>query len=130
MKKITYQPKQVRLFLLLLLLFLFLVIWRLTRGAALAERLPFLAAAAAVIAVLMLVPRLFFPVFRVIVTGSSYVGSFIFSVLAILVFFLILTPIALVMRLAGKKFLQPRPDPSLASYFEETEAETDINKQF
>lgn len=130
MKKITYQSKQVRLFLALLLPFLFLAIWRLTGAAALAERLPFLAAAAAVIAALMFVPRLFFPVFRAIVYGSSYLGNFIFSLLAFLVFYLILTPIALVMRWAGKKFLQPRPDPSLASYYEETETETDVNKQF
>lgn len=130
MKKITYQPKQVRLFLLLLLLFLFLLIWRLTRASAWSERLPVLAGAAAAIAVLLLVPRLFFPVFRAIVIGSSYVGSFIFSVLAVLVFYLILTPIALVMRLAGRKFLQPGPDPSLASYFEESETETDVSKQF
>lgn len=130
MKKINYQPRQVRLFLVLLLLFLFLLTWRLTRGATLAGRLPFLAAAAAVIGILLLVPQRFFPAYRAILTGSAYVGSSIFALLSLIVFFLILTPIALAMRLGGRTFMKSRPDPSLASYYEEAEEMADMTKQF
>jgi hypothetical protein len=130
MKKINYQPKQVRLFLFFLLVFLFLLTFRLTRTGSAQERFIFLAAIAATIAIFMAFPRLFFPAFKVVMIGSSQLGNFIFAVLSIIIFFLILTPIALVMKLAGKKFMKPRSDPSLPSYYEDAEDRTDVKKQF
>lgn len=130
MKKVTYQPKQVRIFLGLLLIFAFLLTFRLTRHVAAPTRWLALAAEAAIIGVLLFFPRVFFPVFKVIMIASSRLGSFIFAVLAIVVFFLILTPIALAMKIFGKKFMTPDPDPSLPSYYSEAEKVHDITKQY
>ncbi|MBN2346308.1 MAG: hypothetical protein JXO51_07935 [Candidatus Aminicenantes bacterium] len=130
MKTIRYQPRQVRLFLAILLALLAFLTLRLTRGAAPSARIAWLAAEAAVIGILMGFPRVFFPVYRVILTASGALGSAIFALLSILVFFLVLTPIALLMRLAGKRFVKARPDPSLASYYEEADGPGDVHKQF
>lgn len=130
MKKVTYQPKQVRIFLALLLLLAFLVTFKLTRHGAAQTRWLALAAEAAVIGALAVFPRIFFPIFKVIMIASSRLGSLIFAVLAIVVFFLILTPIALVMKIFGKKFMDPCPDPSLPSYYVAADAGHDISKQY
>ena len=87
MKKVTYQPKQVRIFLALLLVTAFLLTFKLTRHGAAPTRWLALAAEAAVIGTLAVFPRIFFPVFKVIMIASSRLGSFIFAVLAIVVFF-------------------------------------------
>jgi len=130
MKKVTYQPKQVRIFLALLLITAFLLTFKLTRHGAAPTRWLALAAEAVVIGMLAVFPRIFFPVFKVIMIASSRLGSFIFALLAIVVFFLILTPLALVMKIFGKKFMNPDPDPSLPSYYVEADAGHDITKQY
>lgn len=130
MKKVTYQPRQVRIFLALLLVASFLLTFKLTRHGAASTRWIALAAEAAVIGALAVFPRVFFPVFKLIMIASSRLGSFIFALLAVLVFFLILTPLALVMRVFGKKFMNPDPDPSLPSYYVEADAGHDITKQY
>jgi membrane protein implicated in regulation of membrane protease activity len=130
MKKITYQPKQVRIFLALLLVASFLLTFKLTRHGAASTRWIALAAEAAVIGALAVFPRVFFPAFKLIMIASSRLGSLIFAVLAILVFFLILTPLALAMKIAGKKFMNPETDPSLPSYYVDADAGHDIGKQY
>ena len=130
MKKVTYQPKQVRIFLILLLALLFVLTFRLTRHGATETRWLILAAEAAVIGALLAFPRVFFPVFKVIMIASSRLGSFIFAVLAIVVFFLILTPMALAMKIFGKKFMPAGPDPALPSYYSEADENNDVAKQY
>jgi hypothetical protein len=130
MKKVTYQPKQVRIFLALLLVAAFLLTFKLTRHGAASTRWLALAAEASAIGILAVFPRVFFPAFKVIMIASSRLGSLIFGVLAVLVFFLILTPIALAMKIAGKKFMSPDPDPALPSYYVEADAGHDIGKQY
>ena len=130
MKKVTYQPKQVRIFLVLLFILASLLTFKLTRQGAAETRWLALAAEAAIIGALWLFPKVFFPAFKVIMIASSRLGSFIFAMLAIVVFFLILTPLALAMKIFGKKFMSPEPDPSLPSYYSEAEAWHDITKQY
>ncbi|MCJ7524008.1 MAG: hypothetical protein MUP71_02155 [Candidatus Aminicenantes bacterium] len=130
MKKVTYQPKQVRIFLILLLALLFVLTFRFTRHGATETRWFILAAEAAAVGALLAFPKVFFPAFKVIMIASSRLGSFIFAVLAIMVFFLILTPMALVMRFFGKKFMDPDPNSSLSSYYSEAETGHDITKQY
>lgn len=130
MKKVTYQPKQVRIFLALLLILAFLLTLKLTRNSAMETRWLALAAEAMIIGALLVFPKIFFPAFSVIMIASGYLGSFIFAMLAIVVFFLILTPLALAMKFFGKKFMNPDPDPSLPTYYLEAEAWHDITKQY
>jgi membrane protein implicated in regulation of membrane protease activity len=130
MKKITYQPKQVRLFLFFLFLFGVVITFKFTRQNSLQQRIIFLALPVIIIAVLMIIPKVFFPLYKVILIASSHLGNFIFAVISAVVFFLILTPISLAMKLFGKHFMNPVPDPSLATYYDEAEIRQDIEKQF
>jgi len=130
MKKITYQPKQVRIFLTMLFILAILLTFKLTKHGTVQSRWLALAVEATIIGALLVFPKVFFPAFKVILIASSRLGSFIFAVLAIMVFFLILTPMALVMKIFGKKFMDPYLDPSLPSYYSEAEAGHDITKQY
>jgi hypothetical protein len=131
MDKITYKPKQVRLFLALLLAFAGALTLKLkgTVGGVPA-RWPALAAETLVVAVFLALPRDFFPAFRAILFLSGRLGSLIFGVIATVVFYLILTPIAVVMRLSGKRFMPVRPDPAAPTYYEPGENGHDFGKQF
>jgi len=130
MKKITYQPKQVRIFLALLLVLMLALTFRFVPAQGAPGRLAVLIGEAVLVGLLMAVPRAFFPVYRIILTATGFLGNFIFAVLAVIVFYLILTPLALVMRLGGKKFLRHRVDPSLPTYYEEAEERHNLERQF
>jgi hypothetical protein len=130
MKKITYQPKQVRIFLALLSLVLLFLAFKFFRQGTLQGRILFLVIPAIFIAVMMIIPKAFFPFYKVILIASGYLGNFIFAVISIVVFFLILTPISLIMKLFGKHFMHPVPDPSLSTYYDEGEVRQSIEKQF
>ncbi len=130
MKKITYQPKQVRIFLALLLALMLVLTFRFVTAQGSPGRLAVILGEAVLIGLLMAVPRAFFPVYRVILTATGYLGNFIFAALAVIVFYLILTPLALVMRLSGKTFVRHRIDPSLPTYYEEAEERHNLERQF
>jgi len=130
MKEIIFKPKQVRIFLFLLLMLAILVILRWTRGMPLTGRLPWLGLAVAVTLVFFIMPRWFFPAFKIIMRASGFIGNAIFMVLSILVFLLILTPIAWVMKLLGKKVMHAVADPSRNSYYEPSEPRGDMERQF
>ena len=130
MKKINYQPKQVRLFLILLFLFIEAFICKVTGQNQPQSRIILLALPVIPIAVLLIIPKIFFPLFKAILIGSSYLGHFIFVLIAAIVFIFILTPMALAMKLFGKNFMNPDLDPSLSTYYDEAEISRDIEKQF
>jgi TRAP-type uncharacterized transport system fused permease subunit len=129
MKKLDYQPKQVRLFLVILLLVVGLVVFRFTTGHP-SLRVILWAAEAILIFFFLLLPNLFFPIFKGIMVGSGYIGNFLFLVISALTFYLVLTPMALVMRLFGKKFMQPKIDRTLPTYYEQGSSVHDIEKQY
>jgi hypothetical protein len=130
MKKIEYQSKQVRIFLALLALLLVLLTLKWTRNGGTAGRSICITVEIALIGFLMALPKLFFPVYRLILIGSGFIGNFIFGVISTLVFFALLTPIAGMMKLMGKRFMSVRPDPSALSYYEEGEDPGNVDKQF
>ena len=68
------------------------------------------------------------PLFFYIIFGIP--GLVIFKVISTVVFYLILTPIALVMRAFGKKFLIHKTDSSLDTYYEDYVPHAGIDKQF
>jgi hypothetical protein len=130
MKKIDYQPKQVRIFLTLLFIFAVLLTFRLSRGQPPGRRSLFWALEALSVAVFLVLPKVFFPVFRIIMIVAQAIGNFAFLVISAITFYFVLTPLALVMRLFGKKFLEHKVDPSLSTYYQEGMNEHDIERQF
>ena len=130
MKPIPYKPNQVRLFLAILYVVVMAALLRSGPGLR-PVRLPAAALSAACL-LLALLPRWFFPAFRVILGASGRLGSLFFSLLTVFVVYLVLSPLSLVMRLLGKRFLHVRfrPRVAAASYYEEGEAAGDMSRQF
>jgi len=62
-------------------------------------------------------PLLFRPVYRIWMALAIILGWIVTRVILIIVFYAVLTPIGLVARLFGKRFLQPGPDPGQRSYW-------------
>lgn len=129
MAAIDYRPKQVRLFLAILLaLCAFITLKTAPRDGS--ARLIGWAAEALTAGFFLLQPKLFFPIFKVILTVTSKFGNLIFLLASLIVFYVLLTPLALVMRLFGKKFVLTRIQPDQASYFEAPDRADDFERQF
>ncbi len=79
---------------------------------------------------LILLARPLLPVFDLVLKITAKVGSVIFALITAVVFFVLLTPISLLMRLAGKKFMQRRFEAQAATYYEAWQGAEDISKQF
>ena len=132
MIKIDYQPKQVRIFLALLLVLMIFLTFKFTGPGptTVRNRAVIIGLEAIIIGILMAIPRTFFPAYKIILIGSSYLGSFIFTGISFMAFFLILTPLALVMRLFGKKFMSVPIAVALPTYYDEAEEYYDVRKQY
>jgi hypothetical protein len=130
MKKTNYSAKNIRIFLLLLAVFSALVLWRGFKGADGSLKLKIWVVIAAVALFFSVLPRMFAPVYKLIMLASGFVGNAIFLVIAGAVFFLLLTPLSLVMRLFGKKFMATGYDKSAASYFEDPQSAQSYDKQY
>lgn len=130
MRAVEFNAKQVRLFLGLLWVFVGLGVLRFVPASDPQGRLWRLAVATAIIALFLFRPKVFFPLFRLILIGSGYLGNFIFLVISTLVFLLILTPLSLTMRLFGKRFMAARLEPRRESYYEPPEKPTGYEHQF
>ena len=130
MKKINYSAKNIRIFLMLLTAFSALIIWRGFKGVEELLKIKIVVTIAVVALFFAILPRLFAPVYKVIMIASGFVGNTIFLVIAATVFFLLLTPLALVMRLFGKVFMASRYDKSAASYFESPQTAQGYDKQY
>lgn len=57
------------------------------------------------------------PVFRTILKLTAYIGTFIFLILSIVIFYFVLTPMSFIMRIFGKVFVTYKIDKSKESYF-------------
>lgn len=130
MKKIEFQPKQVRIFLALLSVLLIFLALNRTRGGEASVRYATILVIILAAVVFLVLPKLFFPLYRLIMIGSGHIGNLIFGVISTLVFFVFLTPIARAMKLFGKRFMNDRPDPAALSYYEEGEEPGNVEKQF
>lgn len=130
MKKINYSAKNIRIFLFLLAAFSALVLWRGFKGFDASLKMKIAAAIAVAALFFGIVPRLFAPAYKAIMVASGFVGNTIFLIIAAAVFFLLLTPLALIMRLFGKVFVTSHYDKSAASYFESPQAVQGYDKQY
>ena len=70
------------------------------------------------------------PVFAVVLKVTQKFGSLIFALITTVVYFFILTPIALFKRLTGKQLLQVKPEKARDTYYEEWEPSPNPEKQF
>jgi hypothetical protein len=130
MKKNDSSAKNIRIFLLLLAAFAALLLWRGFGRVDGALKLKIGAAIAVLALFFAVLPRLFAPAYRAIMTVTGFIGNAVFMVVATVVFFVLLTPIALVMRLFGKQFMAPRCEPRADSYFECPQAAHGFDKQY
>jgi hypothetical protein len=130
MKKINYSAKNIRIFLVLLTVFSALILWRGFKNVDHSLKMEIFVAIAVLALFFIVLPRLFAPAYKVIMAVSGFVGNTIFLVIAGTVFFLLLTPLSLVMRLFGKKFMAAHYDKTTVSYFEDPQTAQGYDKQY
>ena len=130
MKNTKYSAKNIRIFLILLTAFSALILWRGFRGADGLLKIKIFVAIAAGALFFIILPRLFAPAYKAIMIASGFIGNAIFLIIAAAVFFLLLTPLALIMRLFGKVFMAVHYDKSAASYFESPQVAQGYDKQY
>jgi hypothetical protein len=130
MRKIETKPKQVRIFAILLFILIGFLTFKLTAPFSLVFKIIIFVIEGLVLVASLIKPNFFAPVFKIALIGSSFIGNIIFKIISTLVFYFILTPIALVMRLFGKKFLIHKMNPKLETYYEDYLHHGGIEKQF
>ncbi len=130
MKKNKYSPKNIRIFLLLLTAFSAIILWRGFKGVDGALKIKIAVAIAAAALLFAALPRLFAPAYKAIMAASGFVGNAIFLIIAAAVFFVLLSPLALIMRLFGKAFMASGYDKKAVSYFECPQAVRGYDKQY
>ena len=81
----------------------------------------FLCAGGALVVLGLLLPRVLMPLQKVWMGFAVIMGWFMTRLILGILFYLILTPLSLSMRLFGKRFLDKKPDPSLDSYWHRRE---------
>jgi hypothetical protein len=130
MKKINYSAKNIRIFLLLLTVFSALILWRGFKGVDVSLKIKIFVALAVAALFFIALPRLFASAYQVIMIASGFAGNLIFMSIATAVFFMILTPLSLIMRLGGKVFMAAHFDKSAVSYYESPQLAQGYDKQY
>lgn len=130
MKKIDYDSKQVRIFAVLLFILIAFVTYKLIISKTYPVKITIFSLETIILIFILIKPKYFFPVFKTALIFSSFLGNIIFKVISIFVYFIILTPISLIMRLFGKTFLTHRINKTVETYYEEYTPHAGIEKQF
>jgi hypothetical protein len=84
-------------------------------------------AAGTVLCLARLIPPLFKAMYRLWIGLSVVLGYFVSRILLTLIFFLIITPLGLVMRIVGRDPMDRKWDPEATSYWIEREQEPDTS---
>ena len=130
MRHIETKPKQVRIFAVLLFILIGFITFRLTPSLSLIIKTLIYSLEGLSLLTALIKPGFFAPVFKIALIVSGFIGSIIFKIISTLVFYVIMTPLSLIMRLLGKKFLIHKMDPKADSYYEDYHAHGGIEKQF
>jgi len=130
MKNTNHSAKNIRIFLVLLTVVSLLFLWLGFKGVAGLLKIKIFVAIAASALFFIIFPRLFAPVYKVILIASGFIGNMIFLIIATTVFFVLLTPLSLIMRMFGKKFMAAHYDKSAPSYFESPQVAQGYEKQY
>lgn len=130
MKNTNYSAKNIRIFLVLLTVLAALLLWRGFKAVEDKLKIEIFAVLAVVVLFFFILPRFFAPIYKAVMLATGWVGNVIFSIIAAAVFMVLLTPIALIMRLFGKSFLSPHYDRTAASYFETPQTVHGYDRQY
>jgi len=79
---------------------------------------------------LIVLSKALLPVFERVLAATMKFGSLVFALITTVVFFALLTPISLLMRLAGKVFMHKHFEAELPTYYEAWQVSEDVSKQF
>jgi hypothetical protein len=77
------------------------------------------------LATIRLIPPLFRAIYRVWVSMAITVGYFVSRIILTIIFFLVMTPLGLIMALVGKDPMERKIDPEASSYWLARENEKD-----
>ena len=75
-------------------------------------------------------PRWFRGFYRRGMTVSFHIGQFLGRVLLVLFFLLAVTPLGLILRLAGKDLLKMKKDPDVTTYWHPAKSNRDFDRLF
>ncbi|HAM70568.1 MAG TPA: hypothetical protein DCM86_02880 [Verrucomicrobiales bacterium] len=78
----------------------------------------------------LVIPRPFRVLYRVGMTASHHVGQVMGRILLTLFFLLVLTPLGLLLRLAGKDLLRLRPAPEAKTFWTPCRDARDLDRMF
>ncbi|HDP93740.1 MAG TPA: hypothetical protein ENN40_00035 [Candidatus Aminicenantes bacterium] len=104
MMKPTPIQRQSMVFFAILYVLAIIILWIRIEWLHPLNLIRFLGLVAGLILVLVFAPFLT-PAFKAVLAVTRKLGSLIFALISLLVYFLILTPMAVAMRLGGKRFL-------------------------
>lgn len=118
LRELDASPRRLRSFAFTVgAVILALALWLAFRGRAPGFRWVAGAAGAALVLAGLVAPSRLAPIHRAWMALAFSLGWFVSRLVLTAIFLLVVTPIALVARLAGKRFLETRPDPGATSYW-------------
>ena len=125
------SKKDLRIFSLATLVFLAIVgwiVWRKTGSAAAAAGI---ATVGAVVALLgFSIPRAIRPVFIALMVINYPIGWVVTHIVMAVIFYLVVTPLAVIMKLSGRDPMERRFEPSAKTYWKPRPTETDSSRYF
>lgn len=80
-----------------------------------------------VLGVSRIIPPLFRAIYRIWISFSIILGYFVSRILLTIIFFIIITPMGLIMRIVGKDPMERKLDPNAATYWSPKEQEKDTS---
>jgi len=109
-----------------------LILWMIHLKGIISIEIPAftLFAALLIITLAAIRPRWFRGFYRIGMTVSFLIGQIIGTVLLTLLFFLIVTPLGLLLRLLGKDLLLIRKNPQLATYWHPARKNREFDRMF
>ncbi len=125
------SKRELRIFSLGALVFLAIVGWLVWRKSGSTTAAEILVAVGVVVAVLGLtVPRAVRPLFIALMVINYPIGWVVTHVVMALIFYLVVTPLAVIMKVAGRDPMERRFDQSAATYWKRRPTETDPGRYF
>jgi hypothetical protein len=80
-----------------------------------------------VLGISRIIPPLFRAIYRIWISFSIILGYFVSRILLTIIFFIIITPMGLIMRIVGKDPMERKLDPNAATYWSPKEQEKDTS---
>jgi hypothetical protein len=125
------SPKELRFFAVLFLLFAGIVAWFLkSRFEAPSAGVWVLVVAGAVAGLGLVLPKLIWPLYVVWMAAALPIGWTVSHVVMALVFYLVFTPIGLIMRFCGRDPMERRLDNEAGSYWKERNTRIETRRYF